>query len=326
MNKDDLFKHLETQPNSLLLELLDNAYDEMSTNQRHGVFGDVVQHIIPATVNGETLIDEIDRFFKDSLDEVYYAPFDINSKNYMDTPEETDEWFDLLGDFLDKSVLLSEQGDHHNSVECFGKLFQLTDDVNDGREIVFGDEIGSWMIPGDEKERLHAYVASLSVVKNDEMFVESTLPLIRNDSFESFSNDTFNIVLKYSSSKIKPLLKDRILKDKIRIKDPKQLDLIDSIEPNTEHGMKYSVEPITPINEAVTHDAVICLICGKKLKVLKGHLTTIHDMDVIQYKKHFKLPNEFPMIAPSYSEKRSRLEKEAGLDEKLRKSSNKKNR
>ena len=27
-----------------------------------------------------------------------------------------------------------------------------------GEEIVFGDEIGSWMIPGDEKQYIAAYI------------------------------------------------------------------------------------------------------------------------------------------------------------------------
>jgi len=39
MNKDRLFDFLEKQDSSVLIELLENAYDKMNTNQRHEVFG-----------------------------------------------------------------------------------------------------------------------------------------------------------------------------------------------------------------------------------------------------------------------------------------------
>jgi hypothetical protein len=46
------------------------------------------------------------------VDGYYYAPFDINSKNFSDIPEETDAWFDEVSDYLEDSSRLTDQGDH----------------------------------------------------------------------------------------------------------------------------------------------------------------------------------------------------------------------
>ena len=81
---------------------------------------------------------------------------------------------------------------------------------------------------------------------------------------------------------------------------------------------KQELEPFVPIDQAVSHDAVICLICGKPNKAIKGHLSRTHGMDVKTYSRQFSLPKDFPMVAPAYSEKRRKLAIEAGLGEKLR--------
>ncbi|MBF0628031.1 MAG: MucR family transcriptional regulator [Magnetococcales bacterium] len=81
---------------------------------------------------------------------------------------------------------------------------------------------------------------------------------------------------------------------------------------------KNKVEPFVPIDQAITQDAVICLICGKPCKALKGHLTRSHKIDFDEYRGMFDLDKSFPMVAPSYSEKRRSLAIEAGLGDKLR--------
>ncbi|MBF0454872.1 MAG: MucR family transcriptional regulator [Magnetococcales bacterium] len=77
------------------------------------------------------------------------------------------------------------------------------------------------------------------------------------------------------------------------------------------------LEPAVPISEAITEDAVICLICGKSNKAIRGHLSRTHGMDVKEYRERFGLPSDFLMVAPSYSARRRKLAIEAGLGEKL---------
>jgi len=97
VDKTQLFQSLATQDASVLLDLLSTAYDEMDRHQRQTVFDGHVRTLPPAPVDGEVLLDEVRLFQRDSLAEVYYAPFDINSKNWMHVPDETEEWFERKG-------------------------------------------------------------------------------------------------------------------------------------------------------------------------------------------------------------------------------------
>ncbi len=76
--------------------------------------------------------------------------------------------------------------------------------------------------------------------------------------------------------------------------------------------------PAVPISEAVQKSYVVCLLCGKRCKALKGHLTRSHKIDVEDYRAMFDLPKDFPMVAPSYSARRRQLAIDAGLGDKLR--------
>ncbi len=76
--------------------------------------------------------------------------------------------------------------------------------------------------------------------------------------------------------------------------------------------------PVVSKEDAVQEDAVMCMICGKACRALRGHLTRSHNMDFDQYRRMFDLPKDFPMVAPSYSAKRRQLAIDAGLGEKLR--------
>lgn len=62
----------------------------------------------------------------------YYAPFEINSKNFSHIPEETDAWFDEISDYLEDSSKLTDQGDHKMAVQCFKLLHELIDKMEDG--------------------------------------------------------------------------------------------------------------------------------------------------------------------------------------------------
>ena len=154
MNEKQLFAFLKYQPAPALLAVLQHAYREMSVTQRHAVFGAIVREVPAAAVNGKELWKRTKLFLNDSLAGKYYAPVAINSKNFTHIPEETEEWFEVLNDLLAESAKLSAQGEHILAVECFGLLYQLIGRMEKGDEIVFADELGSWMIPGDEKNHI----------------------------------------------------------------------------------------------------------------------------------------------------------------------------
>ena len=199
MDKAHLFHYLSAQDASRLLDVLSVAYDEMSYDQRDAVFGRYAEALPPAPVDVETLLEEVKSFHANSLAGVYYAPFAVNSRNYRHIPEETKVWFGRLGDLLTASGQLTEQGAHEHAVTCFEMLFELIDALDQGDEIVFADEIGSWMIRVDEQEYTAAYLTSLAATTTPEEFTASILPLLRRDSRQNFVAQTYQSAIRVAT-------------------------------------------------------------------------------------------------------------------------------
>lgn len=72
-------------------------------------------------------------------------------------------------------------------------------------------------------------------------------------------------------------------------------------------------EPAVSIAKSIMPDYLICLEDGKKLKMLKRYLKTAYSMTPEEYRKKWGLPDDYPMVAPNYAEKRSSLAKAIGL-------------
>ena len=64
-------------------------------------------------------------------------------------------------------------------------------------------------------------------------------------------------------------------------------------------------------------DYIVCLEDGTKRKVLKRHLQVKYGMTPEQYRQKWRLPADYPMVAPNYANHRSGLAKQAGLGRKL---------
>jgi predicted transcriptional regulator len=80
----------------------------------------------------------------------------------------------------------------------------------------------------------------------------------------------------------------------------------------TEEAQKPAVSP----KKSVHDDYIICLEDGKKFKSLKRHLTTHFGMTPDEYRAKWKLPADYPMVAPAYAAARSSLAKKMGLGRK----------
>ena len=216
MNKKRLFEYVKTQNQSKLLELLSLAFDTMDTNQRHDVFGITAKEVPPSSVDGKEILTTIEQFYERSMAGYYYAPFDINSKNFSDIPEETDAWFDEISDYLEDSSRLTDQGEHEMAVQGFKLLYELIDKMEDGDEIVFADEYGTWMITGDEKRFVKSYLSSLAAISTPEEYANGALPLIKRDSHESFHNKVYALAIKIANEDQKVYLKTEVEKQKIK--------------------------------------------------------------------------------------------------------------
>ena len=77
--------------------------------------------------------------------------------------------------------------------------------------------------------------------------------------------------------------------------------------------------PAVSVRASIKPDYIICMKDGMKLKMLKRHLMTHHNMTPEQYRTEFGLNSDYPMVAPNYAEQRRTLAKKIGLGTKRRK-------
>jgi predicted transcriptional regulator len=84
--------------------------------------------------------------------------------------------------------------------------------------------------------------------------------------------------------------------------------------PDSEVELKPAVNP----KKSVTDEYIVCLEDGKKLKMLKRHLSTSYDMTPEQYRAKWNLSHDYPMVAPAYARKRQELARKIGLGRKPR--------
>ena len=74
-----------------------------------------------------------------------------------------------------------------------------------------------------------------------------------------------------------------------------------------------ALDPAVPIRRSVTDEAVICLDCGYKAKMLRRHLMGAHGLAPDAYRERWGLRPDHPLIAKNYSARRSELAKVFGL-------------
>jgi hypothetical protein len=111
---------------------------------------------------------------------------------------------------------LTVQGQHAGAVACFGVLYELIAAMEDGQEIVFADELGSWMIPVDEKKAIAAYLKSLAVVASPEQYAAVAAPLIKRDSHQSFTDKVYASALRAADKAQKAYLLAEIERQQVK--------------------------------------------------------------------------------------------------------------
>ena len=75
-------------------------------------------------------------------------------------------------------------------------------------------------------------------------------------------------------------------------------------------------EPAVSVRSSVKKDHLVCLDCGKKMKMLKRHLSTEHGMTPEEYRERWNLASDYPMVAPEYAATRRDLAVKIGLGRK----------
>ena len=75
-------------------------------------------------------------------------------------------------------------------------------------------------------------------------------------------------------------------------------------------------DPAVSVRSSIKRAHIVCLDCGKKMKMLKRHLSTEHGMTPDDYRRRWELGPDYPLVAPGYAETRRDLAKKIGLGRK----------
>jgi predicted transcriptional regulator len=73
-----------------------------------------------------------------------------------------------------------------------------------------------------------------------------------------------------------------------------------------------SAIPTLTIRQAFKTNEVVCMICGKGMKLLTKHLSQTHQMKPAAYRKEFNIPKTTPLMSKAYAIRRKEIS--AGLD------------
>ncbi len=74
--------------------------------------------------------------------------------------------------------------------------------------------------------------------------------------------------------------------------------------------------PAVSVRASVKPDALTCLECGVRLKTLKRHLMSEHDLTPADYRERWGLSADYPLIAAEYAARRSAMAVKNGLGRK----------
>ncbi|MFC0281191.1 MucR family transcriptional regulator [Falsigemmobacter intermedius] len=69
---------------------------------------------------------------------------------------------------------------------------------------------------------------------------------------------------------------------------------------------------LTP-ESALRRDKIFCLCCGKGFQMLKRHLGAEHGMTESEYRQKFGLADDYPLVAPGYSERKANYARSVGF-------------
>ncbi|UYW25885.1 MucR family transcriptional regulator [Methylorubrum extorquens] len=89
-------------------------------------------------------------------------------------------------------------------------------------------------------------------------------------------------------------------------------------EPEAHAAPKIQGPTAAQIRRSISPEGLISFIDGAPYMMLKRHLRR-HGFDPDSYRARYGLPADYPMVAPSYSERRSEIARSSGLPHRRRK-------
>ncbi|MFC1585120.1 hypothetical protein ACFL5V_06215 [Fibrobacterota bacterium] len=211
MEKKKVLSVLRKESKNNLIQIIDEVYGLLSEPDIFKIFTPYYEKSFSKKSFVGRTVGDIEQFYKDSYAGEYYAPFDVNSKNFMHIPEETELWFDLLRDYLDKTVKLFEMEEYKLAADCFSKLFNVYNDMD--RDIVFADELGGHLLHAEHKQIIPKFIRALAKTKDPQDYAKEILLLMRLDEYDYNMKKVYNFAKRIGSKEQKEALKKQAQKN-----------------------------------------------------------------------------------------------------------------
>lgn len=128
------------------------------------------------------VLDKVKEFDDASRRGEYYESFGVNSKNFMEKSEGTEEWIAecerLLGDVLGFVL----DGEPNEGRQAFELIFALLKRIDEGEDdvVFFADEGGIWQVGVDWPKVLPAYFRCLSATAAPEEYAQIVNTIIKD--------------------------------------------------------------------------------------------------------------------------------------------------
>ena len=167
-----------------LLVVLDRALVHVPKHGIHEVVeGFIAFDQLVVTAGKRTrVLDKVKAFDNASRRGEYYESFGVNSKNFMEKSEGTEEWIAECERLLEDVLGLVAKGDPSEGRQAFELLFALLRRIDEGEDdiVFFADEGGSWQVGVDWLKVLPAYFRCLSATADPEEYAQITNAMVKD--------------------------------------------------------------------------------------------------------------------------------------------------
>jgi len=176
IDRDKFRAEVRKLGNEHLFSLLDEAIEALSQPELHNIAKKhfVLKRLHPDAEKAAkpSLLTEVRRFEKASLDGQYYESFDVNSRNSIETSKGTCAWIADHLRLLDRCVTSAKKNNPAEVCEAMNILFGLLDHIDKGNDdvIFFADEGGSWQVGVDWLKVLPVWFKVLSATVAPEEY------------------------------------------------------------------------------------------------------------------------------------------------------------
>lgn len=166
VDREKLLVALRRMKRGDLLIIAERATELLPRAKLHAVFGDRIRlHELMKTAGGRVgLLEEVRMFHHASLRGDYYESFDVDSKNFMQKSEGTEEFIAEFDRMIRKCIRAAEKGPRAPVREAFQLLFGLLRHIDEGHDdiVFFADEGGSWQVDVNWRAALPAHFRCLA--------------------------------------------------------------------------------------------------------------------------------------------------------------------